>query len=111
MQQLGLWETVDHIRLMRPMLVRVQLRGGATGPGYAAWRKRLVLMISLLGMTYRAEGEQLVVHARDGGQAGLKQRARLLDWLMAQPDVEEVECARPPSGATHFAVCAVEARR
>ena len=67
-------------------------------------------MVSLLGMTCREESGRLVVRARDGGHAGLKQRARLLNWLMAQDDAVEVECGWPGLGEASFSIQIVEAR-
>ena len=109
MRQLGLWETVDPAQLMRPMAVQVTLRGGLKGPGYAAWRKRLVFHLSLLGMTAREEGGRFVVRARTGGNASIRQRARMLDWLLAQDDVLGVECAWPRPDEASFSIQIVEA--
>ena len=109
MQQLGLWESADHAQLMRPMVARVQLRDGPTGPGYAAWRKRLVFSLSLMGLTCTDQGGRLVIGARCG-DIGLKRRTRVLDWLLAQDDVPEVECAWPRPGEASFSIEVVEAR-
>ena len=109
MRQLGLWETVDPAQLMRPMAVQVTLRGGPTGPGYAAWRKRLVFHLSLMGLTCVEQDGRLLIGAHRG-EVGLKRRTRVLDWLLAQDDVAEVQCAWPRPDEEYFSLRVVEAR-
>ena len=100
----GLWDTVDPVVLMRPMSVRVDLRDGTAEPSYGQWRKRLVLNVSLLGMRCQEEGGRLVIRARDGGEINIKQRARVLDWLLEQADVTEVHCDWPAVGEPRFSI-------
>ena len=109
MQQLGLWESADHAPMMRPIVAKVKLRGGPTGPGYEAWRKRLVFQLSLMGLTCQDQGGRLVIAARCG-DIGLKRRTRVLDWLLAQDDVLQVECAWPRPDEASFSIQVVEAR-
>lgn len=106
--QLGLWETVDHIKLMRPMRVDVLLQGGATGLTCTQWRKRFVFQLSLLGLTYTEADGRLVIRPLHGDEVGLKRRTRVLDWLLAQEDVLEVQCAWPRPGEEYFSIRVVE---